>query len=135
VALKRAERGSYGRRSLRCVSPELTARYFESVGDSFELLPRLRRSVDFRFLNLAGEGWPSLESGVLAMDLILCRNVLMYFDAETVQRVAHRLLASLAPDGWLLIGASDPPLGRLVPCEVVVTTAGLAYRPRPRGGA
>jgi chemotaxis protein methyltransferase CheR len=69
------------------------------------------------------------------MDLILCRNVLIYFDAETVARVARRLIDSLSDDGWLLLGASDPPFGELVPCDVVVTDAGLAYRRRGRGAA
>jgi chemotaxis protein methyltransferase CheR len=62
------------------------------------------------------------------MDLILCRNVLIYFDADTVAAVAHRLLASLSEDGWLFLGASDPPLTDLVPCTVVQTGNGVAYR-------
>lgn len=69
------------------------------------------------------------------MDVIFCRNVLIYFDMQTVRKVAEGLINSLSDDGWLFIGASDPPLGDLVPCEVVTTSAGLAYRRPNRRGA
>jgi chemotaxis protein methyltransferase CheR len=62
------------------------------------------------------------------MDLILCRNVLIYFEEVTVARVARRLIDSLSRDGWLMLGSSDPPLMGLIPCDVIVTEAGLAYR-------
>ncbi|HEU4629127.1 MAG TPA: CheR family methyltransferase, partial [Gemmatimonadaceae bacterium] len=92
----------------------------------------------FRAWNLATDDFPSAASGIGEMDVVLCRNVLIYFDRATVAAVAHRLLASLGEEGWLFLGASDPMLGELVPCETVVTGAGLAYRrldvalPRPR---
>jgi chemotaxis protein methyltransferase CheR len=94
----------------------------------------VRNAVQFGYLNLAEDAYPSLSGGTSGLDLVLCRNVLIYFDGETVARVAARLLDGLSGDGWLLLGASDPPLADLVPCEVVVTDAGLAYR-RPRSGA
>jgi hypothetical protein len=54
--------------------------------------------------------------------------VLIYLDPDTVIQVARRLVDSLSADGWLLLGASDPPLAGRIPCEAVVTEAGLAYR-------
>jgi chemotaxis protein methyltransferase CheR len=66
------------------------------------------------------------------MDVILCRNVLIYFDQPTIERVARRLLASLSEDGWLILGASDPAIAEVVECDVVLTDAGLVYR---RAGA
>ena len=63
------------------------------------------------------------------MDVIFCRNVLIYFDLDTIAKIAARLIASLAPGGWLFLGASDPSIAEFVPCEVVLTGAGLAYRP------
>ncbi|MEO8580127.1 MAG: CheR family methyltransferase, partial [Gemmatimonadales bacterium] len=68
------------------------------------------------------------SSGVWGMDLIVCRNVLIYFDAETIARVAEAMLATLADDGWLVLGASDPALGEIVRCEVVQTPSGVSYR-------
>jgi chemotaxis protein methyltransferase CheR len=62
------------------------------------------------------------------MDLILCRNVLIYFDPPTIERVSRALLDSLSDDGWLLLGAADPPLTGFSGAEVIETQAGLAYR-------
>jgi chemotaxis protein methyltransferase CheR len=62
------------------------------------------------------------------MDLILCRNVLIYLDEETVGRVAAHLFRTLAPGGWLITAAADPPLQNRAPFEVVTTDAGAFYR-------
>jgi chemotaxis protein methyltransferase CheR len=64
------------------------------------------------------------------MDLVLCRNVLIYLSPEAVAAVGRRLIDSLSADGWLLLSASDPPLSGVVECETVVTPAGEAYRRR-----
>jgi chemotaxis protein methyltransferase CheR len=127
-ALAAARRGLYGRWSLRGVPEHVVRSYFTPVGGRYELAPTVREDVEFRYLNLAEDTYPSLATGIWGMDLVLCRNVLIYFDRDTIAGVARRLLDSLSDDGWLLPGASDPPLADLVPCDVVVTTAGLAYR-------
>lgn len=133
AALTKARQARYTKWSLRGVSDEVVRTYFEHAHDRFLLAPSIRDAVDFRYLNLAEDSYPSPSAGVWGMDLILCRNVLIYFGADTVARVARRLLDSLSDDGWLLLGASDPPLGDLVPCDVVATGAGLAYRRPGRG--
>ncbi|MBI4420968.1 MAG: protein-glutamate O-methyltransferase CheR, partial [Gemmatimonadetes bacterium] len=132
-ALGRARLARYTRWSLRGVPAETVERYFEPAGDQFVLRPDIRNVVEFGYLNLAVDAYPSLRSGVWGMDLILCRNVLIYLDTETIALVARHLLATLTRDGWLVLGASDPPLADVVPCEVVITDTGLAYR-RPRSG-
>jgi chemotaxis protein methyltransferase CheR len=133
TALSEARRAVYTRWSLRGVPDHIVRTHFEQEGKRFALAPAIRDAVDFRYLNLAEDTYPSFSTGIWGMDLVLCRNVLIYFDAETVARVARQLIDSLSDDGWLLLGASDPPLAELVPCEVVVTDAGLAYRRRGRG--
>ena len=67
------------------------------------------------------------------MHIIFCRNVLIYFNAETIQAVARRLYETLAPGGWLLTAASDPPLAGHARFETVTTDAGVLYR-RGAGG-
>jgi chemotaxis protein methyltransferase CheR len=123
-----ARRGEYRRWSFRGVPEAMIQRYFRQDGDTFALGSDVRRNVEFRYLNLAADSYPSMSSGVWGMDLVLCRNVLIYFDRDTIARVAASLLASVADDGWLLLGATDPPLNDYVECEVVQTDAGLAYR-------
>ncbi len=133
-ALAKARRARYTRWSFRGVAEDVVAGHFDQVGDELELHPQYRDAVEFRYLNLADTGYPSAASGIVGMDLILCRNVLIYFDRETVARVADQLLRSLADGGWLVLGASDPMIADLVPCQVVVSSAGLMYRPA-RGAA
>ena len=128
TALARARNATYTKWSLRGVPDRVTQTYFTRTRDQFVLDPSVRDAVDFRYLNLAEDTYPSLAAGVWGMDLIVCRNVLIYFDPDTTARVAQRLIDSLGEGGWLLLGASDPMLSELVPCGVTVTQAGLAYR-------
>lgn len=129
--LDRARKATYSRWSLRGVPEAVVGRYFQPRGNRYLLVPEIRSAVSFRPLNLSGKSYPSPASGIWGMDLILCRNVLIYLGPEAVAEIAPRLIASLSDEGWLILGASDPPLSDLVPCEVVLTGAGVAYR-RPR---
>jgi chemotaxis protein methyltransferase CheR len=128
AALTRARAASYGTWSLRGNDDGLAARCFERHGDHFQLHERFRRRVDFRYLNLASADYPSLETGTAESDLIFCRNVLIYFDRETVRRVAERFFRALRNGGWLITGPSDPPLWEHAPFRTVVTAAGIFYQ-------
>ena len=125
--LDAARRARYTRWALRGVAEERIDANFRRNGNYFELDRSVRESVEFRALNLVHDDYSSVAAG-MSFDLVLCRNVMIYFDLPTVARLAARLLDSLAPDGWLVLGASDPPLAHLVPCEAVMTSAGMAYR-------
>ena len=134
--LATARRGQYRKWSFRGVPESVIDQYFRrEPDDTFVLVPSVRREVEFRYLNLASDSYPSMSSGVWGMDLILCRNVLIYFDRDTIAHVARSLLACLAESGWVLLGATDPPLSDYVECEVVQTKAGLAYRHPGKGSA
>ncbi|MDQ2664619.1 MAG: hypothetical protein M3Z05_01290 [Gemmatimonadota bacterium] len=124
--LAAARRGRYTRWALRGVSDERIGRWFSHNGNYYDLMPAVREMVEFRRLNLVVDEYPVASTG--GFDLVLCRNVMIYFDMPTVAHIAAGLLASLAPDGWLLLGASDPPLAHLVPCQSIMTAAGVAYR-------
>jgi chemotaxis protein methyltransferase CheR len=134
--LATARRAQYRKWSFRGVPESVIDQYFRrEPDDTFVLVPSVRREVEFRYLNLASDSYPSMSSGVWGMDLILCRNVLIYFDRDTIAHVARSLLACLAEDGWILLGATDPPLTDHVDCDVVQTKAGLAYRHKGKGRA
>jgi chemotaxis protein methyltransferase CheR len=111
AVLTRARNASYNAWSFRGNSTEAMAQYFCRRDGRLVLQDRLRQRVSFRSLNLADENYPSLVTGTLDIDLILCRNVLIYFDQDTVARVARRLFAALAEGGWLITGPSDPLVG------------------------
>jgi len=127
-ALARAREAAYGPWSLRGVEEAIVRRYFRARDGRHALDERMRRRVDFEYLNLALDTYPSFAGGVWGIDLILCRNVLIYLDRAAVRRVAERLFLTLAEGGWLVTGASDPPLAGEAPFETVVAPAGVFYR-------
>lgn len=127
-ALAKASAARYGEWSLRGEQAQAALKHLRHVGKSFEVNERLRSRVAFGTLNLALDVYPSFASGAWGMDLILCRNVLIYFDRETVQKTARRLFDTLVPGGWLITASSDPPLWEQAPFEVVARPQGIFYR-------
>jgi len=127
-ALRKAARATYGRWSLRGEGAFRARRHLSGSANLLALDPEIRDRVRFERLNLARDLYPSAERGIGGFDLVLCRNVLIYFDAATVAHVAQRLYQSLAEDGWLVLGSSDPPLAEHAPFRKVVTPGGVFYR-------
>ena len=104
-ALARARVGSYRARSVRDLGPEMRARHLRADGEQLVVGERLREVVTFARHNLVRDPFPPL--GEAPFDLILCRNVLIYFDAATVGRVLTSLEQALASTGTLVLGAAD----------------------------
>lgn len=106
--LARAKRGVYGKRSFRRAPAWMLRRHFRPCGDGLlEIDPALRQIVAFEYLNLAEAKYPSCANETDAMDVVLCRNVLIYFDRSAAETVVRRLRGCLAPDGWLTLGRSE----------------------------
>ncbi len=106
--LRRARVGVYGKWSFRRVSAWSLRRHFEPTADGrHQIADGLRRMVTFDHLNLAEGGYPSVFNNTNAMDVVLCRNVLIYFDQPTVERVVTQLRSCLLPGGWLALGRSE----------------------------
>jgi chemotaxis protein methyltransferase CheR len=128
LALREAQKALYGPRSLRNDDLKISERFLHHRGEQFQLDDRLRQRVRFEFLNLASDSYPSTANGTAGFDLIVCRNVLIYFDSTSIKRVTNRLFESLSDGGWLVIGPSDPPLWDYAPFETVITSGGVLYR-------
>ncbi len=106
--LKKAMAGVYGQWSFRNAPPWLIEGYFHGIKDGvLEILPEIRKMVTFAYLNLAQDIYPSALNNTNAMDIIFCRNVLMYFSPERARLVGQGLYRSLEEDGWLMVGASE----------------------------
>ena len=101
VSVERARRGRYRAWSLRGRALE-DIPWLEAAGEDYQVLDRLRGAVRFEVLNLAEDRYPS------PVDLILCRNVLIYFEREQIQEVFTRLLRAASPGGALLLANADP---------------------------
>lgn len=102
--LQRAAEAVYGDWSFRGVPASLKDQYFTrtKIGE-YQIVPHIRKMVTFSYFNLAEDRYPTLlqENGG-AMDLILCRNVMIYFTSHQVRKVMHELYQSLIPGGWLV---------------------------------
>ena len=107
-ALERAQRGVYGAWSFRQAPPAVQSAYFTAAGRNLTLIPRIRQRVTFAYLNLAGANYPLPLTNTTHMDLILCRNVLIYFPRATTHHVVGRLHGALSEDGWLIVGHAEP---------------------------
>jgi chemotaxis protein methyltransferase CheR len=110
-SLRLARRGVYRAWSLRGMPPSARACYLRPHGQDVEVAPSIRAMVTFAQLNLAGDGYPSPATNTHAMDLILCRNVLLYFGAAEARIVVRRLRDALQDGGWLLLGQVEAGLG------------------------
>lgn len=107
-ALAAAQRGRYREWAFRDTPADIRARYFRPRGAGrFEVARHIRQLVTFRLLNLAGAAYPAAATDTEALDLVLCRNVLMYFTPEARRAAAHRLAAALAPGGWLIVSPTE----------------------------
>jgi len=106
--LRRAVQGVYGEWSFRDAPGWLRGRYFTGCGDGrFEIIPRIRKMVTFSYLNFADDVYPSLSNNTSAMDIIFCRNVLMYFTAQRAKQVASNLYRALVDGGWLIVSPAE----------------------------
>lgn len=107
-ALEKAETGVYGAWSFRNPPPGLREYYFDrrQEGD-FSIHKRIRERVRFSYFNLADRAAPLLHG---AADLILCRNVLMYFTPEAAHDAGRRLAHALKDDGYLLATPAEASL-------------------------
>jgi chemotaxis protein methyltransferase CheR len=122
--------------SLRGVPATTIARYFrhEPGADGsrnsgrYDLDARFRNRVTFEYLNFALDSYPALDTGTWGMDLIFCRNVLIYLDRRTTAYVAERLRRCLATDGWIVTASSDPMLSEFTDLEPTRTDWGVFYR-------
>ncbi len=128
IALEKARRATYSEWSFRGESGRLAHRYVTRLSKDYQVVEAIRNRVNFSSLNLASDSYPVLGSGPSTMDLIFCRNVLIYFDRETVRGVARRLYESLKVGGWLITASCDPTLSEYAPLEAVVTAYGVFYR-------
>jgi chemotaxis protein methyltransferase CheR len=104
TALEQALAGRYRERSVRTLRHGILERYFSSAAGVSCVGERVRALVEFRRHNLVRDPIPPASQ---PFDVILCRNVLIYFDRPTVERVLGALEGALAPAGLLVLGAAD----------------------------
>jgi chemotaxis protein methyltransferase CheR len=105
--LNKAKAGRFSQFEVQRGLPiQLLVKNFEQVGDLWELSQNIRAKVQFRPINLLRDFAP-----LGTFDIVFCRNVLIYFDEQTKIDILNRLSASLASDGFLVLGAAETVVG------------------------
>lgn len=128
--MRLARRGVFRQTSFREADDSLRKRYFSEKDGSWRVDDSIRKYVDFIHLNLLDRSKIALLG---AMDVILCRNVMIYFDAESKRRVLETFFEKLRPGGHLLLGHSESLLNLSTSFELHHLRSDLCYR-RPLTG-
>jgi chemotaxis protein methyltransferase CheR len=124
--LQVARRGVYGRSSFRATDAEQLARWFDEVeGGRHAVKPAVRALVSFGHLNLLDDDMLAVVGEV---DVILCRNVIMYFDHPARKRVVASFARKLVRGGYLLLGHSESLLNVSTDFELVHLRNDMVYR-------
>ena len=130
AVVDRARQGLYSQFEVQRGLPiKLLIKYFTQVGELWQIAPEIRAMVKYRRFNLLAD-FASLGS----FDVILCRNVLIYFDQDTKSDVLCRLAEVMASDGYLVLGAVETAIGLCDRFEMLSDKPGLymVNAPRPR---
>ncbi len=108
--LKKAEEGVYTNWSFRNTPEWIIKKYFRRIDEKhFEISPFLKKMVTFSQLNLVKNDYSQLVDNIYPMDMIFCRNVLMYFEPEVREQIIGRFSRLLSENGWLIFSPSESP--------------------------
>ena len=130
AVLSRARRGVYREASFREADESMRQRYFAQKDGLTRISDSVKRHVDFVHMNLLDSSKVSLLG---EMDVILCRNVIIYFDLETKKQVMKTFHDKLRPGGYLLLGHSESLINVTADFELKHLSRDLVYR-RPVPG-
>jgi chemotaxis protein methyltransferase CheR len=122
--LERARHGFYSQLEInRGLPAALRAKYFHERGNQWLIADQLRRRVEFRKINLIA-AWPPFP----LMDIILMRNILIYFDTDTKKTILTRVRQLLKPDGYLFLGTAETTLNLDDTFKVVHVGKAVCYQ-------
>jgi chemotaxis protein methyltransferase CheR len=123
--IARGREAVYDQSSLRACDADAQRRYFTLAGGRYQLKPRHRKGVRFFQTNLAA---PNGALGWAVFDVVLCRNMLIYFGESAFDSAIQLFARSLRPGGYLLLGHSESLLDRKTPFVPVLLQDGVVYR-------
>ena len=124
--VKRSQEGIYSQLEVNRGLPEgLLTKYFSKKGTHWQIAEDMRKKIEFREMNLAGP-WPLFP----AMDMVVLRNVMIYFDGETKKHILKKIRNILNPQGYLLLGGTETTLNLDEQYERVAVNGTSCYRIR-----
>lgn len=135
-ALHAARQGTYRQWSFRNTPEWVRTRYFQPRdADTFEVVPGIRQMVTFAPLNLNDGSYPSVVTNTAAMDLIFCRNVLMYHTPQAQCATVARLQEALVTGGWLVVSTAEASSELLRPLVPVQCSGAILYHKENPGSS
>jgi chemotaxis protein methyltransferase CheR len=106
-SLKKAREGVYGPWAMRVIDKRYLGRYFTTLGKSYLVSDEVKGLVDFSHLNLLADDFPTSAGEFREIDVVFCRNVMIYFSLATTRTVVDKIAATLAPGGCLFLGHAE----------------------------
>jgi chemotaxis protein methyltransferase CheR len=132
-ALARAQEGVYGEWSFRDTDADLRKTFFSDAGKGrYAILPEIKKMISFAYLNLVSDPFPELLNNTNAMDLIFCRNVMMYFSPEQTESVSRRFHHALLDGGWFITSVTETSLNMAQEFTGVTFPDAMVYRKVPQ---
>ncbi len=100
-AIRKAQEGIYNSRSFKDLPQELLSKHFTKIGDDFKINDDVKKCVDFKQMNLLKDPYPT------DLDLVVCRNVLIYFTENAKSEIYKKFNKSLVKEGILFVGSTE----------------------------
>jgi len=108
--LTRAREGRYDHWAFRATPEDILRQCFEPVGKQWQIKSEYKSLVSFQYHNLTQNRFPSIVDNIAGFDIIICRNVVIYFSPETVAELVPRFHDTLVEGGWLVMGHAEPSM-------------------------
>jgi len=122
TALERAQCGLYRADQLKGVDPHCVARFFRQENGHYVMSEGVKKRVIFDYHNLKH------DNGLRGLDIVFCRNVMIYFDAEEQRKLVNRFANCLVPGGFLFLGHAESLQGLSTRFAMLHRNKGIAYR-------
>ena len=122
TALERAQCGLYRVDQLKGVEASCVAKYFRQENGHYLMSEGVRKRVIFDYHNLKH------DNGLRGLDIVFCRNVMIYFDADEQRRLVNRFSSCLVPGGFLFLGHAESLQGLSTRFTMLHRNKGIAYR-------
>ena len=107
-SLARAREGKFEEWAFRSTPEQMRQHCFSKEGRLWRIAPEYQEGVSFQYHNLVRDSFPALLNNLCSFDLIVCRNVMIYFDADLSRRMIGQFHDCLVPGAWLLVGPAEP---------------------------
>jgi chemotaxis protein methyltransferase CheR len=122
TALERAQCGAYREDQLKGIEPGYLQKYFRQENGHYLITDQIKRHVIFDYHNLKN------DNGLRGLDIIFCRNVLIYLDSDEQRRLVNRFASCILPGGYLFLGHAESLQGLSNRFSMLHRNKGIAYR-------